>query len=138
VTHPLHPALVHFPIACWSLATAADFAGFVYGELLWRFAGALMAIGVLMALAAMATGMLEFIKLGDGHPAEDDVQRHLGWALAAWSCYAASVYLRWQDGQLMAPGMLALVLSALGFICLGVAGWLGGKLVYTHRVGGSA
>ncbi|WP_343251093.1 DUF2231 domain-containing protein, partial [Pseudoxanthomonas sp. KAs_5_3] len=22
--HPLHPALVHFPIACWSLATAGD------------------------------------------------------------------------------------------------------------------
>ena len=25
--HPLHPALVHFPIACWSLATLADIAG---------------------------------------------------------------------------------------------------------------
>ena len=30
--HPLHPALVHFPIACWSLATAADLAGLAFAE----------------------------------------------------------------------------------------------------------
>ena len=135
--HPLHPALVHFPIACWSLATVADLGSLVYGEAWWRFAGELMTIGVVMALAAMATGLIELLKLGADHPAEGDVQRHLGWALAAWSCYAASLFLRWQGTHLGAPGPIPLALSVLGFGCLGVAGWLGGKLVYTHRLGGA-
>jgi uncharacterized membrane protein len=135
VKHPLHPALVHFPIACWSLATCADLASLGLGESLWRFASAMLCIGLVTALAAMLTGLLELMKLTEGHPAEADVHRHLGWALAAWSCYAASLFLRWDDSQLVAPGVPALTLSVLGFGCLGVAGWLGGKLVYTHRVG---
>ena len=39
------------------------------------------------------------------------------------------------DATLHAPGLLAMALSLGGFICLGVAGWLGGKLVYVHRLG---
>jgi uncharacterized membrane protein len=135
--HPLHPALVHFPIACWSLASFADLAGLAYGEALWRFGSALMAIGVAMGLAAAATGLLEFVKLRAGHPAEADAQRHMGWALAAWTCYAASLFLRLEGTHLKSPGTAALALSLLGFACLGVTGWLGGKLVYTHRLGTS-
>jgi len=135
--HPLHPALVHFPIACWSMATIADLAGLTHhgGDSLRRFAAVVIAIGVVTALAAMTTGLFELIRLGDSHPAEADVQRHLGWALAAFSAYAASLYLRVHGWQPIAPGNAALALSVLGFACLGVAGWLGGKLVYTHRLG---
>lgn len=137
MSHPLHPALVHFPIACWSLATIADLAGLVHvgGEFLWRFAAALITIGVIAALAAMTTGLLELVKLGESHPAEADVQKHLGWALAAFSFYAGSLYFRVHDLQPIAPGALAVASSAIGFACLGVAGWLGGTLVYTHRLG---
>ena len=31
MSHPLHPALVHFPIACWSLATVTDLASLYWG-----------------------------------------------------------------------------------------------------------
>ena len=138
MSHPLHPALVHFPIACWTLATLTDVAivaGLAHGQPAWSFAGALMAIGVVTALAAMATGLLEFTKLGDAHPAEAVAQRHMGFVLAAWGCYAASLYLRVRGMHAIAPGMPALALGVVGFACLGVAGWLGGKLVYTHGVG---
>jgi uncharacterized membrane protein len=136
--HPLHPALVHFPIACWSLATIADLAGLAYGKTVWDFASALMAIGVVTALAAMTTGLFELVKLGDGHAAEGDVQRHMGWALAAFACYVASLFLRLRGLHPVAPGVPALALSVVGFACLGVAGWMGGKLVYAHRLGGDA
>lgn len=33
--------------------------------------------------------------------------------------------------------MAALIASGLGFLCLGAAGWIGGKLVHAHRLGGS-
>jgi uncharacterized membrane protein len=147
VKHPLHPALVHFPIACWSLATAADLAHAArLGDVtrvadavgvdgLWRFAFAVLAIGTAVGLATMASGMAELVRLGIGHRAEAAVQRHMTWAIAAWSCYAASLFLRLDGAHAVAPGFAALALGTLGFGCLAVAGWQGGTLVYRHGVG---
>jgi len=135
VSHPLHPALVHFPVAGWSLATAADVASPWLGEPAWRFAAISMSAGCLVALAAMAAGLREFAKLRDGHPALPVANRHMLFALAAFCAYATSLLLRWSQGGLHAPGTLALAVSIVGFALLGVTGWLGGKLVYAHGVG---
>jgi uncharacterized membrane protein len=55
--------------------------------------------------------------------------------MGALSCYVASLFLRLHGTHFVEPGLLAIGLSVLGFLCLGVAGWLGGKLVYGHRLG---
>jgi uncharacterized membrane protein len=135
VSHPLHPALAHFPVAGWSLATMADIASLWLGEPAWRFAAVLMAIGCIAALAAMAAGLWEFAKLRDGHPALPVANRHMLFALAAFCAYATSLLLRCGQHALHAPGMPALAASIVGFILLGIAGWLGGRLVYAHGVG---
>ena len=140
MTHPLHPALVHFPIATWSLATLSDAAGLVpaagaWSEPLWRFAGITLAIGTITALPAMGAGFVDFLKLTPEHPAERDAQRHMLWVMAAWCCYAASLFLRFDGSTLIRPNLPALALSAGGFVALGVAGWLGGRLVYAHGLG---
>lgn len=135
MSHPLHPALVHFPVAGWSLATIADIASLWLGEPAWRFAAVLMAVGCVAALAAMAAGLWEFAKLRDGNPALPVANRHMLFALAAFCTYATSVFLRWSQGELHAPGMLALAVSIAGFVLLGITGWLGGQLVYGHGVG---
>ena len=135
MSHPLHPALVHFPIACWSLATAADLASLHWGEPAWRFAGSLMAVGTLAALGAMATGFIELMKVDADSPAMPDLDRHMLLVMTAWSCYAASLFLRLDGTTLTRPDALHLGLSTIGFLVLCVAGWLGGKLVYEHRIG---
>jgi uncharacterized membrane protein len=43
--HPLHPAIVHFPIACWSLAVVADFASLLLGEAAWQWSGGPLVVG---------------------------------------------------------------------------------------------
>ncbi|MDR7135972.1 putative membrane protein [Lysobacter niastensis] len=133
--HPLHPALVHFPVACWSLATAADFAGFIWGEPVWRLAGILMVTGTVIAVAAIAAGFIEYMKLDENSPALPDVHRHMLLAATAWSCYAASLFLRVQTGSLSSPDGFAVALSAAGFVSLGCAGWMGARLVYGHGIG---
>jgi uncharacterized membrane protein len=133
--HPLHPALVHFPIACWSLATAADLASLAWGEPAWRFAGILLLAGIGFSIPAMLAGLLELAKVGGDNPAIKDVNRHMIMVMSALSCYVASLFLRLHGTALGEPGMLAIGSSVLGFLCLGVAGWLGGKLVYGHRLG---
>jgi uncharacterized membrane protein len=135
VSHPLHPALVHFPIAGWSLATAADIASLWLGEPAWRFAAISMSAGCVVALATMAAGLWEFAKLRDGNPALPTANRHMLFALAAFCAYAASLLLRYDQHALHAPAMPALAASIVGFVLLGVTGWLGGKLVYAHGVG---
>jgi uncharacterized membrane protein len=135
MSHPLHPALVHFPVACWSLATAGDLASLFWREPAWRFSGVLMAIGTVTAVAAMAAGFFELRKIDANAPAMRDANRHMLLAMAAWFCYAASLFLRLRGLTLASPGALETGFSAGGFIILCAVGWLGGKLVYGHGVG---
>lgn len=135
MSHPLHPALVHFPVACWSLATIADLASLQWGEPAWKLAGALLAIGTLGALAAMASGFMELVKLDADHPATRDLNRHMLLVMTAFCLYAASLFLRLDGTTLLRPDAMDIGLGVAGFVVLGVAGWLGGKLVYGHGVG---
>jgi uncharacterized membrane protein len=134
--HPLHPAVVHFPVACWSLATFADLASLWLGRPAWWLAGVLLAIGTLTALAAMATGLIEFVRIEAGSPALRDANRHMLLVMAAWLLYAGSLFLRLRGATLIAPGWPALGTGIAGFLCLCAAGWMGGKLVYQHGIGG--
>jgi len=133
--HPLHPAFVHFPIATWSLGTAGDLASVWWGEAAWRFAGVSIALGVVTALAAMATGFIELMKLGSNNPATRDVTRHMLLMMTTWCCYAVSLFLRLHGTTLIRPDALGIALSATGFALMCLAGYMGAKLVYEHGVG---
>jgi uncharacterized membrane protein len=133
--HPLHPALVHFPVACWSLATAADIAGLHFGEPAWRFAGALLIIGLVMAIPAMLAGMVELTRVAQDSPAWRTIYLHMGAMSAALLLYAVSLLARLDHITLLAPGTIAIACSVAGFIALAGGGWLGGKLVYGHGLG---
>lgn len=132
--HPLHPAIVHFPVACWSLATCADIASLWLGQPAWWLAGVLLVIGTAAALIAAITGMLELVRVPDG-AALRAVHRHAGAAMTSWLLYGTSLLLRMEGMSLAAPGRAALLASVLGFTSLALTGWLGGTLVYRHGLG---
>ncbi len=132
--HPLHPALVHFPVACWSLATLADFASLYFGEAAWTWSGGLLAVGCGMALVAMLAGMLELPRVPEGKPMRD-VYIHMSAMLIALALFATRLLLRLDGMQPLPPDRFSLLLDALGFIALATGGWFGGRLVYAHGVG---
>jgi len=132
--HPLHPMLVHFPVACWSLAVVADVAGLWFGETAWRWSGGLLAVGCGMALAAMVAGLMELPHVPEG-AAMRVAYWHMGAMLAAGTLFCARLLLRLEDARPLAPDTVSLLLDAGGFACLAAGGWLGGKLVYRHGVG---
>ncbi len=135
--HPLHPALVHFPIACWTLAVAADFAGLWFGEAAWRWSGGLLSVGCGTALVAMLAGLFELSRVPEGV-----VMRvaywHMGAMLAAAALFCTRLLLRLEGLHPLQPNTVSLLLDVSGFICLVVGGWLGAKLVYNYGVGHSS
>lgn len=132
--HPIHPALVHIPIACWSLAVAADFLSLHFGEQAWQYSAALLLVGCIMAVVAMLAGLMELAHVPEG-PALRDTYLHMGAMSAAFTLFTLSLLARLENFQPMPPDGLALTFNAIGFFSLIFGGWLGGKLVYGHGIG---
>ncbi|HET7300271.1 MAG TPA: DUF2231 domain-containing protein [Oleiagrimonas sp.] len=132
--HPLHPALVHFPVACWSLAVATDFASLWLGKAAWSWSAGLLAVGCAMAVVAMLAGLVEFARVPEG-AAMRDAYLHMGLMLLALVLFATRLLLRLDHYRPLAPDTVALLLDAGGFVTLAVGGWFGGRLVYGHGVG---
>lgn len=132
--HPIHPALVHFPLGLLLTATIVDVAHWVG---LWpqpQFAVWLMATGVIAALPTMAAGLYDFGKLDEA--VVPHALRHMGAMTLAWLGYAVALYLR-RDGFAVAaePSTTSLAMSVASALVLGLGGWLGGELVYRYGAG---
>lgn len=137
--HPLHPALVHFPVACWSLGVACDAAGLLPAVVGWtggteRWAAGLFGIGCLAALPAMLAGLAELPRVPEGQPLRD-TWAHMAAMLSAFALFTARLLLGLDGLRPQAPGAVALLFGVLGFAVLAVGGWLGGRLVYHHGIG---
>jgi uncharacterized membrane protein len=132
--HPIHPMLVPFPIAFFIGAFLADLAYLKTGDGFWATAALwLLGAGLLGAALAAVAGLIDF--------AGDRRIRSLG---AAWVHMLGNVTvvvielinlgLRLNDpaAALPSPGAY---LSGAAFVLLGLTGWMGGELVFRHRVG---
>ena len=128
--HPVHPALVHFPVALLLSATIADLA-WVTGMTADTHVGAvLMAGGLAGGLLAMGAGMADLIKLDQ--KLVPHVMTHASFVGLAWLGYGIALYLR--KDSLAAAATLswpAIAVSLVSALLLAAGGWLGGRLVYT-------
>lgn len=132
---PLHPALVHFPVAAWTAGLLADGGFLVTGQpLFWGVAYWALAAGVLFGLLAMGAGFTDFLLLGRTHPALGAVQTHMLIMGSAWSIFVLDLLLRTREPPSAMPWWLASI-TLLGFVLLAVGSHLGGRLVYYHGVG---
>lgn len=132
--HPLHPMLVTFPIALLICAVGSDAAYWYTGDPFWaRMSLWLIGGGTTMGILAAVTGAVEMLW-------EPDIRKlTAGWshfvvAMVMLSVAAANWMLRLDSpAAFIVPwGMYA---SALGAFMVAVAGWMGGKLVFEHKVG---
>lgn len=128
--------LAHFPVACWTLATAVDIASLRYGAPAWHFAGTLLWIGLVIAIPTFLLGVVDLIRLRDNPAPVRTAFIHMGVMFAAFVLYAVSLLLRIHEHHITAPGVAALVISVIGLIVMLVGAWLGGTLVYGYGAGG--
>lgn len=133
--HPVHPMLVHFPIALWTGAVVADLGGWVAGHTVWwMISFGCQALGVLAALVAMLFGLLDYASIPRQHPAQDTAVFHMLAMGTAWVMFVVSIALRGlPPGQ--PPSIWATAAAVVGFATMAVGGWLGGQLVYHFGIG---
>lgn len=128
--HPVHPALVHFPIGLLLSATIADLARLAGLTQDTHIAAILMAGGLAGGLLAMGAGMVDLIRLDQRLVGPATV--HMSVVGAAWLGYAIALYLR-KEALYGSPAiaMPTVTVSIVSAIILAAGGWLGGRLVYT-------
>jgi uncharacterized membrane protein len=130
--HPIHPMLVPIPIGCWILSFACDLA-FVLGAGATHWATVSfwsMLAGILGAIAAAIPGVLDMLSL-NGTPKKIALT-HMGLNIAVVLLYAMNFGMRVNGGAIEG---LPFAFSIAAIVLLAVSGWLGGQMVYVHRVG---
>lgn len=136
--HPIHPIVVHFPIALLCAAVAFDAlasrwpAGGLRETSLYTLLAGVMAAG----LAVVTGGMEEDLAKQAGAP-ESVLELHesLGTVTLVFFVVLLGLRLVMQWGWLKEIRALTLGLGAIGIIILALTGYWGGDLVYTYGIG---
>ena len=130
--HPIHPMLVSIPIGLWIFSFACDLT-FVLGagvSLWFTLSFWTMIGGIAGAILAAIPGAIDMLSLKGA--TRKIALTHMGINLTVVLLYAVNLGMR-INGETVAG--LPLGLSIVGISMLAVSGWLGGHMVYVHRVG---
>ena len=136
--HPIHPIVVHFPIALLCASVAFDTlasrwpTGGLRETSLYTLLAGVMAAG----LAVVTGGMEEDLAKRAGAP-ESVLELHesLGTVTLVVFVVLLGLRLAMQLGWLKEIRALSLGLGAIGVVILALTGYWGGDLVYTYGIG---
>lgn len=125
---PIHPILVHFPVAAWTGATLAAVAGVIHPIFLPVAQWCNLA-GLIIAPFAIATGLLEYMRV----PADQEIlttaNRHLLLVTGAFAVYLLLLLFQSQSMHVASA-----ITSSLGLVLLILGGHAGARLVYHHHL----
>jgi len=134
--HPIHPMLIPFPIGLLVFSFVSDLIFWWGSNPIWKdIAFYTMLGGIIGAAAAAIPGLIDWATLTDRATV-----RVANWHARVNICtlliFIADFYLRTSSGSALIVNMpmLPVALSVVGVIGLGIAGWLGGQLVFAHGV----
>lgn len=131
--HPLHPMMIHFPVAALLGLIGADVAYLITSDVFWARAGLWLAgIGAFGGWLASVAGAIDLFTVRR-------IRRLItGWchailAIMMLSLASLNWVQRFEAAEAIYPW--GLYLSLLTGVLIAVSGWLGGQLVYEHAVG---
>lgn len=131
--HPLHPMMIHFPVAALLALVASDLGYLLSGDTFWARASLWLAgVGAFGGWLASSAGIVDLFTVRR-------IRRLVtGWCHAVLAVMMLSLAsLNWLQRYLTAEHIFpwGLYLSVLTALLIGLTSWLGGRLVYEHAVG---
>ncbi|MBI1898027.1 MAG: Rieske 2Fe-2S domain-containing protein [Acidobacteria bacterium] len=134
--HPIHPALVPFPLALFYAATVADLAGRLAGwQGWWAAAGTIEIAGVVTGLVAAVPGLIDYFRtVPPNSSGKKRATRHLLANVSAMGMFLAAWMARPADPS-APPGVAVIGLEVLGTVLVSAGGYIGGTLAYRNQIG---
>lgn len=131
--HPIHPMLVPFPIVCFIGAFVTDiFFAYGAGDGWADASNWLLGFGLATAALAAVAGLTDY--LGSDRLRRSGVAlKHMIANVTAVVIEAVNLLIRLTNPDSVLN--IGIFLSGLVVLILLYSGWLGGELVYVHRVG---
>lgn len=133
--HPIHPMLIHLPVAALIAVIATDVAFIYTGDYFWARAGIwLVGVGALGGWASGMVGLVDLLVV-------PQIRRMIaGWLHAVFAVMLLSLasfnwLLRFTGGADSAIMPWGLSLSLVSGVLIGITSALGGTLVYERAVG---
>jgi uncharacterized membrane protein/nitrite reductase/ring-hydroxylating ferredoxin subunit len=132
-SHPIHPILVCFPIAFFIGTFIFDILGIIYNNDIFYAVSYYMQIsGIIGAVIAAIPGAIDYFKTVP--PNSSGKKRATQHAILNVTNLILFVVAWALKGSNVNPYVI-LALEIIGLILLGVAGWMGGTLVYRNQIG---
>lgn len=135
--HPLHPILVHVPMAMWPGALIFDLLSQwqIGGNAIVRLSFYAIVFGLAASLLAVPTGLLDWTGIKKEKPAWRIGLYHMSLNLIVAVLFAINLGLRLQTYRdATRVGATPLLLSAIGTLLLIVSAYLGGMMVYEYGI----
>jgi nitrite reductase/ring-hydroxylating ferredoxin subunit/uncharacterized membrane protein len=127
--HPVHPALTDVPIGAFTAALTLDSLEMTTGKSSYgKGADTAIKVGLVGGAASAVTGFV------DWHHTEH-TPRRIGTAHALLNTTAMALYLSSLGARSRGNRKAGFALGALGFTISTAAAYLGGHLVYAHKIG---
>lgn len=133
---PVHPIVVHFPIALLVTSFVADAAYWLTGFDTLRHTGFwMLAAASVTGALTVAAGMFDMGRASLDGSVHERVHRHMWIGICLYAVICVLTIWRW---SLFASDLRVTVLyldfALLAVVLAAFQGWLGGELVYTHGV----
>ncbi len=130
--HPIHPMLIPFPFALWTTSFLADLYAAVRDR--FHYLGYWLAVlGCVGAVLAAIPGLIDLLTaVPNGTDAKRTGWRHGLLNIAVLVLFVISILARPDQGAMT---YTAYATAGVGMLLLAISGWLGGSLVYDHKVG---
>ncbi|MEW6733461.1 MAG: DUF2231 domain-containing protein [Acidobacteriota bacterium] len=138
---PIHPAIIHFPIALMVFSIVADLIGYIKNNNTWRMTGLwTLAASFFTAAIAAVTGVLDMNNATLGDTVHDYVHLHLYFGIILVAAMAALTAWRWLADK-PSHTRFGWGYYIAAFLVLSLTlfqGWIGGELVFSHGAGVAA
>lgn len=132
--HPIHPMLVPLPIASFIGAWITDIVYWRTADMQWaNFSAWLLTAGLIFGGLAAVAGMVDYFG-SDRVRSIRSARYHMWGNIVAMILSLVNAFVHSRDAYTSVVPT-GLILSTIVVVILGVTAWLGGGLVYRHRVG---